>query len=161
MDFAYLSRCKRRSCQGIQTIPTHLMYTKTRELYYIHRCPRCHKLYKSQISALELSSAIEWAGKYFAHCDVCGADNSNNWQPGNSNSMFKERVRIDFFCKTCGKHRAKIATNEIMTHIIRRLKTGKDKMTLKVHQVQCNSCGEIIEENSRFCDTCGVKLSAY
>lgn len=162
MDFSNESTCRRRSCHGTRTIPTHIITTAKGHTWYYHRCPKCHKLYKILVPSYDIPILVKFAAQYFNHCDACGFDNSDNWEKGRTNYSYPDRDRTVFNCKMCGKHRTKIATDRIMTELEKYFKKTKPELTLaSPKQVNCKNCGTMIEESSRFCDNCGAKLNAF
>lgn len=162
-----LIQCKRKKCAGGFTIPIQVIISHKGGLYYFSRCPTCHKEYKIPFADQDEKILLEGAKPYFKFCDLCGTDNSDNYYIGKPHSMseFRDRERIRFMCKNCGKDRVKIATDVFFSYLIDEPSNGGSRGEGSGYrsglpiQRACNQCGKDISSNSPICEHCGRPIS--
>ena len=190
INMSYLDKltCKNSKCSGQTIVPIKLIQ-KGSGIVMVGRCPNCHNSMKL---LLPLGSAKDqWLsiiGEKFFCCDVCGADNQNNWEYAGSgvnmwhpywywNNM-QERLKIKFKCPNCGKKRAKVITADLWSDISKTVEQQPEKPAAALKcphcdasitpdakvcpsckkEIACNKCGNPIAPGGKFCSTCGDRV---
>jgi len=164
--------CKRKKCAGELIVPLKIVQ-KGSGAVIVGRCPRCHESYKV---LLNLNDKDKWSptvAEAFFRCDVCGTDNSDNWEYAGSGfggsawgyhpywywQNRQERLKIAIKCKNCGKKRAKSVTSDLWADISKAIEAPPEK---PVAALKCPHCGADITPDTKACPSCKkeIKCSA-
>ena len=158
-------RCQKSRCKGQLTVPIKLV-VKGPSIVDVCRCPSCHKDYKLYFNPSQEDDVIELFKDSFYFCDVCGADNKGNFVEGETWEM--DRRKIVMRCSSCGKKRAKVATEKLLNKIEKFDESPKaEAPQTQVEQQstfdpsegrQCPACGTIVDPDYLFCTECGQIL---
>ena len=168
--------CKRKKCEEEIMIPLKII-AKGTGVVVVARCFKCKK---SQKFLFPLDTKEQWLPELaplFLSCDVCGADNLDNWEyVGTSYDFWTprpyyrhgfgmhhpfvdysnlERLKIGIKCKNCGKKRTKVISSELWSDL--KIQTV-DVKNPPQSQLKCPHCNADISKGEKVCHACKVEI---
>ncbi len=120
--------CRMPLCSYALTIPVKMVF-KGNYLIVASRCPKCKRGYKSIIS-IDDTDTYSTFFKVFFQCDICGADNSENWDFMDDFDVNKlmdiSILKIYFRCNNCNGFRTKTFPLSIFEEYLKYMNLNYD-----------------------------------